>query len=309
VGAPELSSNRHLAFGEAELPANAPSNWTSVTDDDRAARYMPWMALGGTSVQIPVAILQLVAITKVVGQPRVLPASSLSANMLSEAKALCLGLMGPGYAESLFSPTFNPAPGHGYLDAQQTYLNDALIFSNGDAELWMHLCSTSNPVPVHLLGLPSSGALELTVAPIQNSQFQPAIVAGAIVAAASYPPGVPVGDGFGGVDPGLDPSNVWPWCVDGAGATDAQMAWLTSSSLPICPPAVLTESTYCATTLPTPTTCFGNDDANQWAVRGAINAGMSVYLYVQSIENTGPAPDYNQCQLLSGAADAGTCQP
>ena len=31
---------------------------------------------------------------------------------------------------------------------------------------------------------------------------------------------------------------------------------------------------------------------------GAINAGMSVYLYVESIEASGPAPDYNECALL-----------
>src|SRR6202041_913404 len=58
IGAPETSSNRHLAFGLADLPADASSSWTSATDDDRAARYMPWMALGGTSVEIPLAILQ-----------------------------------------------------------------------------------------------------------------------------------------------------------------------------------------------------------------------------------------------------------
>ena len=43
---------------------------------------------------------------------------------------------------------------------------------------------------------------------------------------------------------------------------------------------------------------LGNDEANEWAVRGAINAGFSVFLYVESIEGTGPAPDYNQCSLL-----------
>jgi hypothetical protein len=44
--------------------------------------------------------------------------------------------------------------------------------------------------------------------------------------------------------------------------------------------------------------CFGVDQGNQWGVRGAINAGLAVFLYVQSIENTGPAPDYDQCSLL-----------
>ncbi len=141
VGAAETSSNRHAVFGS--LPASAA--WTSVTDDDRAARYMAWMALGGTPVQIPIQILEIVAVTHVLDQQRVLQASSLSANMLSQAKALCLSLLGPGYRDSLYSPSFDPRAGHGYLDAPTSHLNDTLIFENGDAELWLRLCSLANP--------------------------------------------------------------------------------------------------------------------------------------------------------------------
>jgi hypothetical protein len=43
---------------------------------------------------------------------------------------------------------------------------------------------------------------------------------------------------------------------------------------------------------------MSTDDASRWAVRGAINAGMSVFLYLKSIEDNGPPPDFNQCNLL-----------
>ncbi len=298
VGAAESASNRHAVFGT--LPQGAPAGWTSATDDDRAARYMAWMALGGTPVEIPLSILEIVAVTHVLDQQRVLEASSLSANMLSQAKALCLSLMGPGYRDSLYSPTFNASAGHGYLDARLTHLNDSLIFENGDAELWMHLCTTSNPPPVHVLKPDSQGLLQLDVESVQDSNYALAIdsyAPGTLIASSDYPTGTPVGDGFGGADPSLTSANVWPWCVDDSAATTAQEAWIASNGLPVCPASVKSASEACAAQQPG-ATCFGNDDANRWAVRGAVNAGFSVFLYVQSIEGTGPAPDYNQCQLL-----------
>ena len=298
VGSTEIASNRHLVFGT--LPADATAAWTSVTDDDRAARYMGWMALGGTPVQIPIQILEIVAVTHVLDQQRVLEASSLSANMLSQAKALCLGLLGPGYHDSLYAPSFDPRVGHGYLDANLDHLNDTLIFENGDAELWMRMCTTANPPPVHVLRPDSQGLLELDVQSIQDSNYDLAIdtyAPGTIVAAASYPPGVAVGDGLGGTDATLDDTNVWPWCVDDTAATSAQAAWIANNGLPTCPASVKSASHACAAQQQG-AVCFGNDDANQWAVRGAINAGMSVFLYVQSLETTAPAPDYDQCSLL-----------
>ncbi len=64
-----------------------------VTDDaTRAARYMVWMALGGTEVIIPSDVLQIVDVTPVFGVPRDL--GTTSANMLASAKGLCESLLG-----------------------------------------------------------------------------------------------------------------------------------------------------------------------------------------------------------------------
>jgi hypothetical protein len=79
--------------------------------------------------------------------------------------------------------------------------------------------------------------------------------------------------------------------------SDAQNSWIASNQFPICPASVITMSQNCGSGKPVGT-CYGNDAASKWAVRGAINAGMSVFLYVQSIETPGPSPDYDQCELL-----------
>jgi hypothetical protein len=153
---------------------------------------------------------------------------------------------------------------------------------------------------VHVLTPDSGGALSLSVKSIQDTSFNLAIdtyAPGALFDAASFPPGVAVGDGNGGVDPALDAANEWPWCVDDTTATPAQASWLQANAIPVCPKTVKDASHACATAQPG-ATCFGDDDANRWAVRGAINAGFSVFLYVQSLETAGAAPDYNQCTLL-----------
>ena len=69
--------------------------WTKVTAsglsaDHSGARYMAWMALGGTRAKIPDAILNIVGTTRVLGVPRgshALPEAS--PNMLKLAQALC----------------------------------------------------------------------------------------------------------------------------------------------------------------------------------------------------------------------------
>ncbi len=308
VGAPADNDNRSVVFGDAALQAIVKTggvpvgpNWTGVTVDDRAARYMAWMGLGGTSVNIPVAVLQLVAITKVLNQERLLEGASLSANMLSQTKALCLGLLGPTYSDALAGAGFDARPGHGYLDAKITHLNHSLIPENGDAEMWLHLCSMANPAPIHVLTIdfvpPPNGRVLLDVPTIQDSNYDLRIAGGSLVANSTYPAGVAIGNSSGGVDPSLDASNEWPWCVDDNLAAPNLKPAIEQSGLPMCPAAVSsTAETGCEQS--NSPNCFGNDQANAWAVRGAINAGFSVFTYVRSIENTGPLPDYNQCNLL-----------
>ncbi len=306
-------SDIQRVYGNANLPSDASSSWTGVTPDDRAARYMAWMGLGGTSVNIPVAILEIVAVTKVLDHQRFLEGSQLSANMLSQAKALCLGLVGPPFTGK--QPTLVPGAGHGYFDGATTGLNNRLIFENGDAELWMRLCAIANPAPIHVVTPADMDRLALNVQPIENSSFDLAIdgasgqAQGTVVPASVYPQGAPIGNEMGTVAPTLvtcdtttiDTCNKWPWCIDDSNAGPAQKAWFQSAQLPVCPAAVKSASHGCMMSPPVDppgAACFGNEAANTWAVRGAINAGFSVFLYVKSIEGTGPAPDYNQCELL-----------
>ncbi len=268
VGSSPETSNIHRVFGSAALPAS----WASVPDDDRAARYMAWMALGGTKVKIPAAILEIVAVTQVLDQHRGLFGSPVSGNMLSTAKGLCTVLLGAQeYENALFDPT-NP-----------TAYSKTLIHSNGDAELWLHLCSLNNPSPVHVIGVSTQGPSVTAMVDIPfgpGGLFVSNIGANSLLHAASYPPSAPVGNDRGGTDPGLQPDNLWPWC---AYATSGSLP----ANLPACPPAIVT-----AANSVTP------DEADAWAVRGAINAGLGVFTYVESLETRDPPPDYNQCEQL-----------
>jgi mono/diheme cytochrome c family protein len=334
VGSTELASNRHAQFGTAQLPNDEMMNpdWTgSVTDDDRAARYMAWMGLGGTSVNIPIELLQIVAVTKVIDQQRVLSANSLSANMLSQAKALCLSILGPGFDDQKNNPQFIPGLGNGYLDVSGG-LNSTLIHENGDAELWLGLCARNNPHPIEVLKV-NTTTLHLDVPSIDNNQGALDIDNSdpfAMVAADAYPPMTPVGNDRGGVDANLcvdaatcshggatsctstscrlcslpgqancEVPNLWPWCIDPASVAGdkAAIAWVAANGYPLCPASVM-NGTYVT-----------NDYANQWSVRGAINAGLAVFKYVESIENTTPPPDFNQCAALATSTAAPPSNP
>jgi mono/diheme cytochrome c family protein len=295
------------------------SQWTgpndagvSITADDRAARYVPWMGLGGTSVQIPQEILEVVAVTKVLGTSRVVPLASLSANMLSQAKALCENILGEQ------SGPFNYDRG-GFLASP---VRGNLLVENGDAELWMRLCALANPSPVHILTVDLKG--ELTVRSILGADGISITTSGPDNAASlvdaslwlSLAPSAPVGNDRGGLDPtlvvptpnnlapGATPSpNLWPWCIDndkdfGGSAVPTELQAY------ICPAPVLQVAHNCGSTPPIQPagggSCFGTDQANQWAVHGAINAGMSVFLYAQSVVAAGHRDaDYNECPSSS----------
>jgi mono/diheme cytochrome c family protein len=288
-GVPDGMRYRAQIFGA--LPSDATSQWTGATVDDRAARYMAWMGLGGTSVIIPVEVLQVVAVTKVLDQQRVLASASLSANMLSQAKSLCQSLLWPaGEAEFYFGD------GHGYLDANVNLargLNPSIIWKNGDAEMWLNLCALANPPPVRVFTL-RKDALSAHLIGAVNPEGQFAYEPGTLIPQSVYPAGVPVGNERGGTEASLTSANLWPWCVDDSSAPSDQQAAL-AAHVPICPKAVLDASATCTAGDPL---CLSTDDASRWAVRGAINAGMSVFLYLKSIEDSGPPPDFNQCNLL-----------
>lgn len=300
--------------------------WTGITAADVAARYMSWMALGGTSVRIPPDILQLVAATKILDQNRYL--SSVSANMLSSAKSLCASLFGPPFIGSTYTPHDAPVVG-GYLGdsinattgQHQPELNPYLLTANGDAELWLKLCTLNNPLPVHIAGF-APNSTNVTVLGTFNritSALDFAYLKSEASAAATrqIPVGTVLGNDRGYCDPSRDRTgqpacdtdapNLWPWCVDttahgiqgstfagtGGGGTDGAHAFVVANHLPECPAELFVTPPGATDWVMTP------DEANAWAVRGAINAGLSVFLYLQWLETqSSPPPDFNQCQLL-----------
>jgi hypothetical protein len=187
----------------------------------------------------------------------------------------------------------------------QPSLNSLLIPSNGDAQLWLRMCTISNPSPVHVIqwndGHPNLPATSdngtITFSGLGFSRF----VTPEYYAANA----TTVGDENGGVislsgpasDGGLasDDWPEWPWCIDASGATPAPPA-----GLPLCPPAVSQLVRTCGAAYPESVAgCLDEAGANRWAVRGAMNAGFSAYLYIKSLETlANPPPDFTQCDLL-----------
>jgi mono/diheme cytochrome c family protein len=254
------------------LPSDAPPSWTGTTNDDRAARYMAWMALGGTRVTIPPGLLTIVGATPVLDQRRPLAPPITSANMLSTAKALCDQLIGPAYGAQV-----------SFTRTNVTSYSETLIHSNGDNELWMHICSLNNPPPIHVV---NAGSLSLVTAFDGNGNFAANANGHSylVPAPSNFPAGTMIGNERGESVPFVpnDPTNLWPWCMDDPKNVTQGM------NFPLCPQAALvTDNSY------TP------DQAATWSIRGAINAGLGVFLYGQSLEKMSSAPiDYDSCEQL-----------
>jgi mono/diheme cytochrome c family protein len=330
--------NRPPVFGDATLlsadnvhVSNFP-NWSSTAVDDRAARYLAWMGLGGTTANIPLSILNIVADTSVLGVHRSLPSSAISANMLSAAKALCQSVLAgdPGdafkvdtgtdsngtalthggstlengtgdYAYEVKPNWFDP-DSRGSAGVYEN-LNHSLITSNGDAELWLRLCSVDNPPPVRVAVEASAKSNYVRVFASLDDALIEHLWSPDFVRPDIYG-NSPVGNDRGTVDAqGITgctdmttPCNLRPWCVPGA----------TDPAVPACPSQVAaaapTETqlvgtgTKCADGS---TNCWTADDADRWATRGAINAGLAVFVYLDHLAK-GTAfsqPDYTQCPL------------
>lgn len=303
-------ANLRANFNATVLPAGASAAWTNTASDDMAARYMAWMGLGGTEVTIPTSILQIVGNTQVLGQRRLESPVGASANMLAVAKGLCTSLypVAADGTQAAAEPWYAPQLTNPQDPANGTYLkgNLALIATNGDAELWLHICTTANPPPVLAVdGLGRYYALD---------NFFPQ-------AAFQCDAGAPcrIGNDRAGVEDasqGIAVTNLRPWCLmkawqqlQGAppvdpSSTDQPPKPLGKGSWPYCPDRIngppsggIYNSSF---VLANPLSCAVGNACDAWATRGAVNAGFAVFLYLQAIENgtVQRLPDYNQCQLL-----------
>jgi len=265
--------------------------------DDVAARYLPWMALGGTKVRIPTPILNLVANTPVLGEPRK-NISVTSANMLQTAQALCR-LVGQLPAGSFDWMGLGELQVQAHLHAKY----GQLLTDVGDAELWTRLCTLNNPPPIHVL----------TVAGDPGSYFLQVGARGDYFA-KNFPANAPVGDSTGQIRTALTADNDSPWCV--AESADAGMqTWLhtqvalkapgasasdAAPKLPICPAEFVKEANHLQGGANDISGKYVYGDIDDWAARGAINAGQAVFVYLDRMISQGKGRDlrYDECEQL-----------
>ena len=332
-----------LGLNRTELfsPPNVPDNYPA-SPDDLTARYMSWMALGGTKVQLPPQLLQVVAATQVAGTSRTHNNSIVgSANMLQLARQLCANL--------LLSDPSNKFAVLGQLPGRFPVSWSGatpLIDKNGDAETWMKICTLNNRPIIHVLVPGASGSPILAPLPLNP---QPAdwttywsgatglFVAGTSlyfgtdgagadgIGAPVYPSGSPMMDQRGQISTAdlASSGNLFPMCVreppagsDAHAAADAFLQRLADSNtggnvIPYCPSALFATGTdangnailkWRLSTVNDSNQNLTFPDANKWALRGAINAGLAVFLYIDQLSQSGaPQPLYNQCDLLSPA--------
>jgi len=289
VSAP--GSNLERVFGVTGTDGGVPSG---LTPYDWAARYMAFMALGGTTKLIPQPILNVVSNTPIFGVPRAIPQVG-SANMLGTVQYLCYSLLFPGSAPSSLG-ILKVDPGFGSTDQWDSHnvpweatfgsydgarksltQNGPLALWFGDAELFARMCSIDNPPPVRVLSVDGSGAIDLS-----------------FLDGRTYPKDQKVGTDQMTVETGVSPTNLLPWCLTGdpnkLSALTRPVGPDDKVDLPLCPSLVND-----------PTNLLDLPDLRSWSFRGAINGGFSVFEYLKAtkIDQTVQVlPAYDQCSAL-----------
>jgi len=266
-----------------------------ISTDDLAGRYVAWMGLGGTLVDLPPPILQLVGATPVFGRQRnsrfSLPEGT--PNMLQVALELCKQVLPLGGSP----PKFDAARS-GFI----TLSGWPLFDDNGDADFWQRICSADNLPPIRVLRLKYVAANTSSGAFLQFQDLRDR---------TAYPSNTPVGTEFGTVENTLSAGNRLPWCIElqslpGAGTdpTPQQIdayaveRALAGAKLPICPQQLFSNVEVMGTSVPS---LWTDERSTTWARRGAINAGLSVFLYLDGVARGTiiPKPAFNQCENLS----------
>ncbi len=315
-GAARVANFRDGLFGPISNPggnrtgAFAPSLQAiggGATVDDAAARYMAFMALGGTSKQLPDDVLFQVSQAPVFGVLRGNVALPGTPDMLRLGLQLCqqVALGSPDVTPLLsdFVPTgvFSP-----------TKAKMGVIGTNGDSDMWLRLCNLNNRPIVRVLTT-SDWADATSLDTLRLNYVFEYWGAGegkywdATQAVADWYGPNPVMDHRGQVRTGLTADNWFPMCVqkptaaaDLAAADELLQAHpvggVAGNVIPYCPTGFVTP----AHQLKTGTS--GYDDGQKWAARGAINAALAVFLYLDEIERdaTKRQPLYNECELRGG---------
>ena len=289
-GETRVANLRDGLFGSGNIErVFGPEATSQKSAEDWAAEYTVWMALGGTERVIPSSVLRVVSNTSVLGlsRPSTFHSRVEDANMLSTARQLCEQVL--PVRDVLFEM-------HTGAIKHTGVRGTAVIAHNGDAELWEHLCAIDNPVPVRALrlGNPWTNTTDFQVLHSRSRW--------SLYHRDGYPADMPVGNHRGKVVTGISADNRNPWCIVKPTAPDQivvaekfiQDHAIEGAPLPFCPEELFAQESGQEIHR------FDEDDMDQWTLRGAINAGHAVYLYLNAIGRgliTQP-PNYDRCESL-----------
>lgn len=284
-GPPEMpGQNLQTEFVKGPASMGAPTDW--------AARYMAWMALGGTTAVIPQAVLSVVGANPVFGTAVFRGIAGGDPNMLSVARAVCAAIVEE-------TDTFGSNHGHyfGYgtveiekaLERQPPPRN--VTAKNGDAELWERLCSFENELPVRVY--------DFGLEPGKSDRYQLQLTGH--YRRAGYPSDTPVMTRDAKRASTLSSDNLKPWCVRAPVAADPKFDQLVvQKGIAICPPELFVLNPDVNGFL-VQTHVLDAGDKVAWTLRGAVNAGFAVFSHLRDL-TSGKAEvtiDYDRCELLT----------
>jgi mono/diheme cytochrome c family protein len=280
-----------------------------LTSDDLAARYMAWMALGGTQKHLPQDVLTEVSEAPVFGTVRANITLEGSPDMLKLGLSLCEQIVSsdgpPGTTYALGDLLNDFTKGGVYWSK-----HNGLIDSNGDAAMWLKLCNLNNRPVVRVPLVQEDGgkwtanktADELLIAP--TSLYYAVGPNG-----EDYYGANPVLNERGTVDQGIDANNMFPICIaPPSDPTELAVATAALNSaefkrngnvIPFCPKGFLNHDNLLSVVQDGSEVDYV--DGRKWAARGAINAALAVFLYLDDIERN-PShrqPLFTQCNLLN----------
>ncbi len=305
VSAP--GTNRARVFGDYLTQHSTSSSLKGITSDDIAVRYIAYMALGGTQKHLPTEVLNEVIQTPVFGQTRNHLTLTGTANMLQLGATLCSQIAVATTDAYAPFPVTELASG-GIHWSEHT----GLIDTSGDADLWLKLCALNNRSVVHVVapeggtwrkddGVIRAGDLEFN----GHSEYWGQTADGKPL----YPADAPVIDHHGIVHQGITDDNPFPVCAKKPeDPAELQAANTVLKSLAVGGPggAVIP---YCPAGIAVPENKLDDGgttfpDGKKWATRGAINAAMAVFLYLDQIERDPSTrqPPYNQCDQRQAAS-------
>jgi mono/diheme cytochrome c family protein len=304
-GMPGRNASTRFAMAEGKLGGTA---------EDWVARYLAWMGLGGTNAAIPRTVLSQIGSAKVLGVSRkgslgAIDAKS-AANMLGVVKEACKRFL-PETQDVIFDPKRGrmqrgrQEAGLELTQRLQFSLEDhALIATNGDAELWERICQLDNPQPIRAIRIDAEATPpRLYASRLHDENRKGREYYAYVYGRENYPATAPVGNHLGDVVTGVKDDNLAPWCVQVSldpSESAAQKTALASiekaagKSMPLCPTTFLDDFTSSSTNE------LLVEDGERWALRGAANAGLSVYYYLSALAKgeVKPKPAFDKCEDL-----------